>query len=1160
VSETARDRANQEQRAASDPHASAFVGASAGSGKTTLLINRLLRLMLAGADPQRILCLTYTRAAAAEMAVRLQRTLGRWVGLPDAALDAELDRLGVPPGSAARERARRLFATVLDLPGGMRIATIHAFCQSLLRRFPLEASLSPHFRLIEDADAQGALAEAREAMLASVEHAGLDGAMRLLAGELTADNFGTLVGKLRDRETDVVRVMGDGLDAVLAAQRRALGVTAASEAALMAEAVRVPDEVEMVAALRVVQADDTEAKARDAQAKLDWLALDTHGRVAAWPIWYAAFITLEGKPRKQFATKKVAGPRPDIPVLLEREAERVLDIEDQRRAALVADLSGALLRLAVPVLQAYRAHKEAGGLLDYDDLIGHSRRLLHDPGVAWVLYKLDGGIDHLLLDEVQDTAPEQWQVAEALTEEFFAGFGARDDNRVPRSLFAVGDRKQSIYSFQGADAGGFDAARERLAARVKAGERRWVDGRLDVSFRSTGAVLSLVDAVFAHPEAAEGVEVPGALRHVADRAGHAGSVELWPLAPVPIEDPNKGRQLVADRNRALISAPQRLADALANWIARQTDGSVMLESQGRPVAPGDILVLVRQRNAFTNALLKALKQRSVPVGGLDRLVLTKQPAVQDLMALGDALLLPQDDLTFASLLTSPLGGLTDDSLMALATGRPGSLWETLRAHSGERADWQAAWEFFAALLARVDHVTPHALLVEALGRLGARARLLARLGPEAAEPIDEMLAAALSHQQVHPPSLQGFLHWLRQSGAEVKREQEAAGGAVRIMTVHGAKGQEARIVVLPDTTALPPVPKVCIDWGADPATGNAVPLWSPRKEMHCRAIAAPRAASRAKEIQEHNRLLYVALTRAQDRVVVCGHAGKRAPPGGCWYEFVQRAFQALPVERLPFGAWPGELLRHSQPQTAPAAVARAVAVPDVLPVPTWAGAAPTWAAARPPPESLRPLPLAPSRPEGAGLGPVPASASPLAERDPAGRRFLRGTLIHGLLQHLPDLPPAGRRAAALAWLDRPGHGLPKGAAAEIAEETLAILDRPELAPLFGPGSRAEVPLTGVVGDAAVGGLVDRLAVLPDSVLVADFKTNRNPPSDVAATPILYLRQMAAYRAVLRGIFPGRAVRCALIWTQAARVSILADEHLDPHDPSTRHAPVDHQAA
>ena len=513
-----------------------------------------------------------------------------------------------------------------------------------------------------------------------------------------------------------------------------------------------------------------------------------------------------------------------------------------------------------------------------------------------------------------------------------------------------------------------------------------------------------------------------------------------------------------------------------------------------------------------------------------------------MLALCDALLLPQDDLAFACFLTSPLGGLTDSSLMELAIDRPGPLWEALRSRATESPDWQAAWGCFAALLARVDYTTPHALLAEALGPLGGRARLVRRLGPEAGEPVDELLNAALAYARTNVPSLQGFLHWLRRSGAEVKREQEAAGEAVRIMTVHGAKGLQAPLVILPDTTALPPEDNTIL-WTPDPETGRDVPLWAPRKELRCAAGETLREAAAARRLQEHNRLLYVALTRAEDRLLVCGWAPRKGVPDTCWYSLVRRGFAALGAAAEPFGPWEGQALRHAAPQLVPPRREPARDSGPMEPLPAWAGTAPDWHPISPPAEPPRPEPLAPSRPEGVELGALPAAASPLG--DPA-QRFRRGRLIHALLQHLPEVAPERRATMAEAWLRRAGTGLSQADAADLAAETMAILAHPGLVELFGPESRAEVPLSGVIGEQVVGGLVDRLAVLPDRVLVADFKTNRRAPARAEDTPVMYLRQMAAYRAVLRQVFPDRPVHCWLIWTHTAQVSALPDALLDEH--------------
>jgi ATP-dependent helicase/nuclease subunit A len=1127
-----RNEAEASQRAASDPAVSAFVAASAGSGKTRLLTDRLLRLMVGGAKPERILCLTFTKAAAAEMSLRLQDRLGKWVTLEPTALEQSLRELAIDPTSAAMDRARSLFAMVLDLPGGMRIGTIHAFCQSLLRRFPLEAELSPHFQLAEDRDANETMTEAREDLLASVRPRGsstelseLEISLRTLAGVVSLSRFGELVtalkhGRGRWRQ---VRAFGSGLDL---ARRRILGVTEHDRASVIAAAVHWSREPALREAAHTIAARCTGTIKTRAEDILRWLDQAPARRAEQWPVWRLLFLTEKGAPRASMVSKALDRDNPMLLPVIMAEADRILAVEDAACAADVVMVTEALSNLAGPLLQRYEHRKETSGLLEFDDLIKRSTALLVDPGAAWVMYKLDGGLDHLLLDEVQDTAPEQWDIAHGLTQEFFAGAGVSDE---VRTVFAVGDRKQSIFSFQGADVFGFDNARHHLRSRVLDSRRNWVSPGLNVSFRSTTPVLSLVDAVFTDPLAAAGV-VPDEeiLLHRADRAGHAGCVELWPLTEAPPPEPPSPWS-APDRNRSTTSAVQQLADDLANWIKGQTSGVVRLESKNRALRPGDIMVLVRRRDALPAALVRSLKALGVPVAGLDRMVLTEQPSVQDLMALGDALLLPQDDLTFACLLTSPLGGLDDNDLMALAIGRHRPLWEVLRDRHEEAPAWSRVWSFFSALLSRVDYVTPHALFAEALGAQGGRAKLLARLGAEAAEPIDELLNAALSYTKTHPPSLQGFLQWLRRSGAEIKREAEGAGNQVRILTVHGAKGLQAPMVILPDTTSMPRNSDGLL-WADDPVSGDPVPIWVPRREFHCDVTRQIRDAAGRKQAEEYNRLLYVALTRAEDRLVVCGAKPKQGDPKeGCWYNLIARG-----LARLTDG------VRYESPQTVPCEIEQRVSTAfEAIPAPVFLGAPPG-------PEPSRPTPLAPSRPEGVEFGPAPASTSPLARVEDGADRFKRGSLIHSLLQHLPSLPVTGRHHAALRFLGQ--HDLASGVPETIADEVMAILDHPALVPLFGPDSRPEVPLTGVVGDVVVGGLVDRLVVLPNRVLLADYKTNRRPPASVDATPVTYLRQMASYRAVLRTIFPDRPVECALIWTREARVSVLPDALLDPHEP------------
>lgn len=1157
-----RDEAQFEQGRGSDPAASAWVTASAGSGKTKVLTDRVLRLLLApGTRPNAILCLTFTKAAAAEMATRLARDLGAWAVVPEADLADRLSKLlGRAPRRDDLDAARRLFCRVLELPGGMRISTIHAFCQSLLRAFPLEAGLSPQFGVVEDAEAAALLADAQEAVLAGPRTP--REALEALASLVPPSAFGELVSTLtRDREILAAALRGAGsLEQLYGAVARHLGLgNAVQDAALLEGAVGAVEEG-LVAAARLLQASRNANDQARGTRLLNWLALDATQRAAEWEGWAEVFLTDKGTVRARLATKDVGARQAECIATLQAEGERVAAVEASRRAARLLAATRALLALGKPVLDAFAERKRARGLMDYDDLILAAQRVLQDPGSAWVLYKLDGGLDHLLLDEAQDSNPAQWGIAAALTEEFFAGQGVERAARgaaaedAPRTVFAVGDVKQSIYGFQGADASGFARWKRHFAERCEAIDAKLRDVQLKVSFRSTAPVLQLVDAVFAEGAAREGVVEPGALlEHRPDRVGHAGIVELWPMVEAEDTAPPPPWEVPEQPGRAA-GAEAMLAEALAARIRHWIDSGETLPSRGRPIRPGDILILVRRRTGgFVQRLLRALKDKDVRVGGADRLRLAEQIAVQDVLALCDVLLLPDDDLQLAAVLKSPLIGLDEAQLFALAHGRPGSLWSRLAEMRGAETPEGCAADLLARLMNRADLVTPHALLAEILGEHRGRERLLARLGPDAADPLDEMLNAALDHERRHPPSLQGFVQWIRRGGAEIKREQDSGGDAVRVMTVHNAKGLQSPIVILPDTVGAGRG-KQGVRWAPEPDAGHPIPLWAPRQDAHAPAFTEVLEAEKRARAEEEHRLLYVALTRAEDRLLVCGWQKKRPKtrdwPEGCWYDLVAQGFaraKAAPVPLAPegFGAPPEcrfaapTLLRLDCPQTGdPRDDGRDAPAPTAADLPEWAR--------RPAVAEAAPDILAPSAIPAENETPA---AAPHGKADPGGRRFRRGRILHALLQHLPDRPTAEREAAARAFLARPGHGLSAPEQAETLAEVMALFADPTLIAAFGPGSLAEAPIAGRLGDRLVSGQVDRLLVTPDRVLVLDYKTNRPPPAGVEEVSALYLRQMAAYRAVLRLAFPGRSVGCGLVWTYEARVMHLPDSLLDQHAPA-----------
>ncbi len=1148
--------ATRTQLRAVDPQKSIWVAASAGTGKTKVLTDRVLNLMLSGTPPARILCLTFTRAAAAEMANRIAERLEHWAAADDARLRQDIRELtGAMPSEDRLRLARQLFARVLDAPGGMKIQTIHGFCQSLLKRFPLEAGIPPHFEVLDERSAAELLVDAREAVL-NRARADADPALAAALAGVTRhaaiDEFVELMRVLafeRSRLARLIESSGD-VEALIGAVFAHLAV-APGETVERLRAAGIADAALDQIGLRLATAALCNSTAATDQKRgaaiAAWLAADAPGRLARFDDYIAQFLTGEGMPRARLITKSAGSASPGVDAILAAEAGRLVQLRERLNAVTIARATEALLRLAGAMLEAYRAHKERRALLDYEDLVLRARDLLQRPGVApWVLYKLDGGLDHILIDEAQDTNPDQWDVVAALAGEFFAGQGARE---AQRTVFAVGDRKQSIFSFQRADPASFERMRRQFRERVLAAQSEWDDVPLTISFRSTAAILEMVDAVFATAALQDGlVEADAWLLHSASRRGQAGLVELWPPA-LPIEQPAPAPWTPPLGRRSAESPRSRLARLIAQRIDGMIRAGERLESRDRPVRAGDFLVLVRRRNEFVVELVRELKQRNVPVAGVDRMVLTEQLAVMDLMALGEFLLLPEDDLTLATVLKGPLAGFDEDALFRLAQPRgERGLWQELRNRAGECAAFTRAHDRLASLLARVDFVPPYELYAELLGAGGGRRALLSRLGPESADAIDEFLNLALAFERTHVPSLQGFLYWLAGGGVEVKRDLDQDGNdQVRVMTVHGAKGLQAPIVFLPDTMQTPKHTARLL-W-SEARGGGRLPLWAPRAGLDERRAAAARRAQRDAEMREQRRLLYVALTRAEDRLYVCGWQGKQRAPDDCWYNLVHDGLGTI-AERFDFDStaelgaagWRDTGYRLRRPQQSDPE-ARAAAIHGMRPVDT---PLPPWFRLPPPPDAPGARPLTPSRPEGE----EPPVRAPLGADD--GLRFRRGRLIHRLLELLPELPLDRRAAACRRFLARPMHGLDAAAQDEIARETLRVLEDPVFAPLFGPGSRAEVAVVGEIagrrGPQILAGQIDRLVVTADAAMIVDYKTNRPPPQREADVPEPYLRQMAAYRAALAGIYPGLPITCALLWTDGPRLMRLAGELLDGYAP------------
>ena len=1128
-----KPRMTIEQARATVPNLTAWVGASAGTGKTHVLTARVLRLMLTDTKPENIICLTFTKAAAAEMTNRIFAELGRWALMEDAALAEEINRRTEEyPDEAMLVRARQLFAEVLDLSPGLQIQTFHSFCQSLLGRFPLEAGMAPGFEGVDEAEARDLMATAKDEMLAATRKPGgadLANALGHVAKLVTENTFDEVIDRLAYEAPVLSRAEAayDGSAGLIAALYRALGLVPGDNIDRVNKAAIEDTAFDVVGVRRLADAllQGSKKEAEGGERLVAFLSADEKDRPALFEKYQLIFLTTKFEPRARVANKGTLATDPGLHDIIDKEQARLTRIAETVLKLKAATATAALLKLGLSQLARYRHLKAERGLVDFDDMIQRTVNLFQQAEVApWILFKLDAAVEHILVDEAQDTNRDQWRVVEALTSEFFAGEGASD---AERTVFAVGDAKQSIFSFQRADPKEFIAARNRVFRRAHGAGMPAEAVPLNLSFRSGEAVLSLVDAVFDdEARAATGLSLDGELvRHDFVRSGHAGLVELWPLeAPedkTTEETPEWALPLVQE---SVDDAEQRTAWRIARRINEMITTREELPSKGRPIQAGDILILVRRRTAFVDHLVRALKSLAVPVAGRDRMVLTDELAVMDLMVLARFALQPTDDLSLATVLKGPFIGLDDDALFKLAHGRKGSLWQALLRQKSQ-AEFVGIAAMLKRLLDMIDVKTPFEFFSYVLTEMDGRTKLVARLGDEIHDPVDELLEEALRFELVTSASMQAFVQSVDRGGLQIKRDLEAAGNNVRIMTAHSAKGLQAPIVFLSDLVGLPDTTRETRLLPIESAIEGAPPLpfWtSPAKGLSL--VENLKEAVKTKQLAEYRRLLYVALTRAEDRLYVAGWQARGEPDPECWAVAIREGFKRLGANEVTLDA-ERTALRFEVPQTVEVTVEPVQATPQKV------AEAPTWLFAALPEEPTPPKPLAPSSPDE-----EPAVSSPLVRTD--SKRFQRGRYIHAMLEWLPDIDPALREAAAQRFLAKSATELDQLQHKALWQEVDTILSGRDFAALFGPDSRAEVPIAGLVSGRAISGQVDRLVVTVNEVLVVDYKTNRPPPMEASGVAPVYLRQMGLYARALEGIYPGKKVRAALLWTDAAKLMEL----------------------
>ena len=1178
---------NIAQRKASDPASSVWVTASAGTGKTKVLTDRVLRLMLSGAAPDQILCLTFTKAAASLMTNRIRDDLANWATCDDKVLQDKLTKLnGKKPDAATTKRARQLFAEFLDAHGGMRIQTIHSFSQSLIRRFPIESGIPPYFDVMDDQTAAEMLRESQADILRRIQRepdTKLAKAVNMVTPEVSEDDFAALIGEITYRRGQLLAIFGEkgGLEKTVDAVYEHLGAVRGMDTTEMMQAFNsddgLPGQAPDIDALKDaadILAGGSATDLEKAKVIKAWI-MHPENRVEIFDDYASVFLTKDRDMRKRLTTKATSGAQ-DI---LEQEAQRLMEGMETIATMNVARGTESILRLTSAILERYAEKKRSLNYLDYDDLVHSANKMMKEDNAAgWVLQKLPGNLQHILIDEAQDTNPDQWQLVSAIAEEFFTNPARKKAKG--HTIFVVGDEKQSIFSFQRADPKEFARRKKMFGEIVKKSGGKWQEVEMEIAFRSSPAITQAVDAVFANPEASDGLfdqdeAADKQVRHDPFRRGQAGMVEVHPV--IVSEKGEEAKPWSLPLTREDVSDPAAdMADKIADQIKDWLDNDEQLPSRKRAVNPADIMILVRRRSAFVDHMVRALKKRDIPVAGADRMSLREQIVVMDLVALGETLLFPKDDYKLASILKCPLIGMTDKQLEDLAVDRPADLWSALKDKAAEeKADpiYKNTWEYLSGLQERLNESRPYefysSVMMEACPahqKSGLYA-MYSRLGFEAEDPLVEFMNAVERYEKIHVPNLQGFLAWLDAGEAEVKREINLNADAprVHIMTVHGAKGLEAPIVILPDTTGVPSDNTRARPKFLWPEGDRDVPLWVPRADLESKAFTAEREKAEQDRDREFRRLLYVAMTRAADRLYVYGSQNREKLNEKSWYALIAKGLthnlgdqvkevdlpvandnkqveeaKAVPAAKADDDAVPApKILRFEIKQTANAQPdgVKPIGKKRTTGIPVWARELPK--ADQTPVEKFRPS-------EYKATADNYSAASPL---EGAGEMYHRtlGTVVHNLFEFLPSLPPEDRAAAAKKFLAKPAWELSEKDQEQSLKQVMSVLNDPEFGKLFGPNSRAEVSITGLFykdgQKQMMSGQIDRLIVDDKTVTIIDFKNSRKVPKDQNGVQTKYIMQMAAYRLALKEMYPDKQIKCALLYTREAKLVPISGQKL-----------------
>ncbi len=1074
------------QQQASNPKNSAWVFASAGSGKTKILTDRVLRLLLNGVLPHKILCLTFTKVAATEMQNRINKELASWVLLDDDELRNKLSNLsGKSPSEKNLTEARSLFLKILDSESKIKIQTIHSFCQSIIKIFPFEAKITPNFEILESNNEKILLKEAQKDVIRKARNNEFyENLIEEISIKINDESFLEIISDLLSKKEEILFLKESffGIENLIDEIFKNFAIPQNEDEDKIFEQFIEKINKKEVLNLATSLENSSSSKNIDISQKIQ--KFFSNQKTDNFHNYKLAFFTKEDSPRKIYGS--------------EAKDERLLKIIDEQKALIInfneklnslriCNDTAIILRFIDQILESYSNKKKQDSFLDYNDLIVETNKLLMNPDFSnWVKMKMDGSFDHILVDESQDTNHQQWNIIKALSEDFFSGIGAGDDNR---SIFIVGDEKQSIYSFQGAEA---NISKEIYSYFYEASNEKLQKIELNNSFRSGSEVLNLVDKVFSDQKRKDAISKTSEFKNHNPIRNTKGKVEVWPqIVPEKKEKKEQSYEWKFDflESNEEQKEQEILAEAIAKKIANGVNKKIKLENRQESLKFGDFMILLRNRtNGFDKSLAKYFNKYNIAFSSQSRVKFGENLLILDLLSSAKFALLTEDDLNLACLLKSPIFNLTEADLLNICLFKNDN--KTSIYQSLDKLDkYKNVKEKLDKIITKSKTLDCFEFFYSLLNKENHQKDFLAYFGNENLEIIEKFLSFVRDFSKNNSPSLQKLIEFIDNLNPELSLSSEDR-NKVKITTIHSAKGLQAPIVIMPDCSynfnqLLGAKEKISwVDFG-----NFNLPIWCNKKSQE-NSIIKSHKEKRIKEAKdEYLRLLYVALTRAEDELYIAGFGNSKDPE--CWYEVVKNSApelsQPLPEADIVINELKEESFKEiklEQLKTAPKEFFEEDDVEDQINI-----------------------------------------------------SKIKGKLIHKILEIFGKSGSQNKE-----WLFKIAKNLIHEK--EILDESLKsdllksiknFLDSKVFDEIFSNNIKCEIDIASNNKLYRIDALIEK----DEEVLIIDYKSDEEKPDKI---PNQYQEQLLNYKSALEKIYPKKPVRCAILWIKSMEMQFLEQKN------------------